>query len=114
MKDTPPTPPDMTREQSRELKYLLKHERQLSRCIDRVTIQSRAQRSKLERQIERHATASMREAERLHCEYAKPIRAEIRQLTAALHRTREDRTPECRELASVRRRIAILEGRLGS
>jgi hypothetical protein len=45
--------------------------------------------------------------------FAKPLRAEQRQLERLSAKTQADRTPETRELAAIRRRIAILRGKFG-
>jgi len=114
MKDTAPTPPDMSKENTRELKQLRARELKLSRGIDRVTLRNRARCRVIDGLIDRERERLIREMNKALKAFAKPLRAEQRQLERLSTQTEEDRTPETRELVAIRRRIAVLDGRLGS
>lgn len=114
MKDTAPPPPDMSREQDRELKQLRRREGKLAQGIDRTTLRNRARCRVIDGIISREGERLHREMKKAYDAFAKPLRAEQRQLERLSTKTEADRTPETRELAAIRRRIAILEGRRAS
>ena len=111
-------PPDMSAEQTRELKQLTKRAASLTKQCDRVKAATGRQIERLETAIHngchrirnQHRRAANAECKAL----AKPLRAEQRQLRTLSARVLAGRTPEQRELAAITKRIAILEGRLGS
>lgn len=111
-------PPDMTREQARELKQLVKRRATLERQCERVKTTTARDISRLENAIDngcyrivgKHERAAIAECKAL----AKPLRAEQRALRTLSARVLAGRTPEQREHAAITKRIAILEGRLGS
>ena len=113
MKDTAPTAPDMTRENARELQQLQRRETKLARGIDRVTLRNRARCRVIDGFISREGERLRREMKKAYDAFAKPLRAEQRQLERLSAKTQADRTPETRELAAIRRRIAILRGKFG-
>jgi hypothetical protein len=114
MNATATTPPDMTREQARELKQLRAREARLTKTLSVAERRNRARIARLRDEIDRNWSRLSRELGVQSRAFAKPLRAEIRQLTTQLHRATEKRTPEHRELAAIAKRIGILEGRLGS
>lgn len=114
MKDAAATPPDMTREQARELKQLRAREAKLNKAVSREAVSARRRIARLNDEMSRNHGRLLRELGAKQKEFSKPLRAEIRQLTTLLHRGTEKRTPEHRKLAAIAKRIAILEGRLGS
>lgn len=114
MNATPPTPPDMTREQARELKQLRAREAKLTKAISREAVAARRRIARLNDEMSRNHGRLLREVGAKQKAFCQPLRAEIRQLTTLLHRGTEKRTPEHRELGAIAKRIAILEGRLGS
>lgn len=111
-------PPDMTQEQARELKQLVKRRATLERQCERVKTTTARDISRLETVItngynrirNQHRRAANAECKAL----AKPLRAEQRALRTLNARVIAGRTPEQREHAAITKRIAILEGRLGS
>lgn len=113
MKDAP-TLPDMSKEQSAELRQLRSREIKLSRGIDRTTLRNRARSRVIDGLIARKREQLEREMMKALKAFAKPLRAEQRQLERLSTQTEEDRTPETRELKAIRRRIAVLEGRMAS
>lgn len=114
MQDTAINPPDMTREQARELKQLRAREARLIKSIDVAKRKTLHRIARLQDEMSRNHSRLLRELGAKQKEFCKPLRAEIRQLTTQQHRAGEKRTPEHRELAAIAKRIAILEGRLGS
>ena len=112
------TPPDMSKEQTRELKQLVKRETALLKQCERIKATTGRQITRLENAINngchrirnQHRRAANAECKAL----AKPLRAEQRQLRTLSARVIAGRTPEQREHAAITKRIAILEGRLGS
>ena len=112
--NTAPTPPDMAREQARELKQLRAREARLNKTISREAVTARRRIAHLNDKMSRNHGRLLREVGAKQKEFCQPLRAEIRQLTTLLHRGTEKRTPNHRELAAIGKRIAILEGRLGS
>ena len=111
-------PPDMTREQARELKQLTRRRATLERQCERVKTTTARDITRLENAIAngcRRIRNQHRRAANAECKaLAKPLRAEQRQLRALSARVLAGRTPEQREHAAITKRIAILEGRLGS
>lgn len=111
-------PPDMTREQAHELKQLTKRRATLERQCERVKTTTARAITRLDtaiyngchRILSRHTRAASAECKAL----TKPLRAEQRALRTLNARVIAGRTPEQREHAAVTKRIAILEGRLGS
>lgn len=111
-------PPDMTQEQARELKQLTQRAASLTKQCDRIKDATSRKIWRLECAIEsgcirirhQHRRAANAECKAL----AKPLRAEQRALRALSARVLAGRTPEQREHAAITKRIAILEGRLGS
>lgn len=114
MKDQAPTPPDMSKEQAAELRQLRSREIKLSRGIDRVTLRNRARSRVIDGLIARKREQLERELRKALKAFAKPLRAEQGQIERLSEQTHENRTPETRELFAIRRRIAVLEGRMAS
>lgn len=111
---TSAAPPDMTKEQARELKQLRRREAGLSRQIDTTCRQAHTSVDKLEARLARECARIDRAAAKAKKMLARPIRTEQRQLRAYVNRTLAGRSGETRELASITQRIAVLEGRLAS
>ncbi|MBV5324643.1 MAG: hypothetical protein J0626_04900 [Rhodospirillaceae bacterium] len=111
---TTPTPPDMTKEQARELKELRRREAGLSRQIDTTCRAARSSVDKLDGRLARECARIDRAAVKAKKMLAQPIRAEQRQLRTYVARAIAGRSGEARELAAITKRIAVLEGRLGS
>lgn len=107
------TPPDMTQEQRRELKELKQREARLARQVHRQTDAARRRLGRITDDISRHYARLLRELGAKQNAFAKPLRAEGRALRTLIHRASEGRTETHRELRSVTKRIAILEGRQG-
>ena len=114
MKDTTPPPPDMTREQARELKDLRAREARLNKAITRQAATARRRIERIDAEIAAHHARLLREAKAKQRAFSAPLRKEARVLRTQIHRGTEQRTPQHKELSALSRRIAILEGRLGS
>jgi phage shock protein A len=106
--------PDMTAEQARELKTLRKQEAQQLKAISKEERRLRRELDKLDTWLanfRRRQENELRKAlKTVHCEHAKrakPLRAQLHKLSAG-------RVPQASALAAIRKRIAILEGRLES
>ncbi len=107
-------PPDMTREQARELKQLRAREARLAKLITRDTAAARRRIDRIDDDLAAHHSRLLREVAAKQKAYSAPLRKEARALRAQIHRSTEGRTPGHRELSAITKRIAILEGRLGS
>jgi len=113
MKDTS-TPPSITKEQHRELAQLHKRARQIDAARARETTRARRRIAAIQREINAYEDRVVREAKAKLRALAKPLNAEERTLRTQLHRMTEGRDPASKELSTISRRIAILEGRLAS
>lgn len=113
MKDTTP-PPSMTKEQQRELRELQKRVSKLDAVRAREVTRARRRIAAIQREIDAHKSRLFREAKTSLRALAKPLNAEERALRTRLHRMSEGRDAECKELLTIARRMAILEGRLAS
>lgn len=111
---TTPTPPDMNREQARELKQLRAREARLSKVIARNALCAHRRIDRIDHDISANHSRLLRELGAKQKAFAAPLRKEARALRTLVHRHAEGRTPEDRERAAIAKRIAILEGRLGS
>ena len=103
----------MTKEQARELKQLRRREAGLSRQIDTTCRQARFTVDKLDARLARACARVDRAAVKAKKMLTQPIRAEQRQLRTYVARALAGRSGETRELASINKRIALLQGRLG-
>jgi hypothetical protein len=112
--NTTATPPDMSREQKRELKQLCTRMRQIDRSLEKQANNATNAADKIERAHERERRALIRQCDwslkRLDLKTKKEKRPEVQRLA----RIMAGRAPENKERAAIMRRIAILEGRLGS
>lgn len=106
--------PNMTKEQRRELAELKRREKAALKSIDTAEVQIRKKITAA--QVE--ADVAERQAVKEHSKVLKNIRSNrakaLKPLRTALARLQGGKAPETAELESVRRRIAILEGRLAS
>jgi len=114
MKDTAPTPPDMSKEQAAELK-------QLRRAISKVESDINQEEKRLRREIAHHdraivfeRTAITRRAQKEIKLFAAQMLKQQKPLRTQLSRLIEGRAPAFKTRDSIAKRIAILEGRLGS
>ncbi len=107
-------PPNMTQEQLRELKSLRKEEAQKTKAV-----------IKLERSIARQLQAAVTASEKAQAKATARHAKEMKQLISAGFKTtrklhnqlgtvKAGRIPENAALKAIRKRIAILEGRLSS
>ena len=113
MSNTTP-PPDMTREQCRELKQLharLNRSVRLTNAEEKKTARAIL---KLEQSITHQRAVIAREGRRELKKFAAVVHAEIRPLRMRLHRILLGNTAEAKERKAILKRIAILDGRQGS
>lgn len=106
--------PNMTKEQRRELSELKRREKAALKSINTAEVQIRKQITT----AQVNADIAERQAVKVHSKTLKNIRSDrakaLKPLRTALARLQAGKAPETAELESVRRRIAILEGRLAS
>lgn len=113
---TTPTLPNMSREQTRELKQLRVASDRITRGLTTSLDRLRGQAAKLEQAITRgtqrrqsakspRAKISARVAVNIARRQLKPLRTQIVRIT-------EGRTADHNKLAAITKRIAVLEGRL--
>lgn len=107
-------PPDMTREQSRELKQLRSREARLTRLLGREAAAARRRIDRIDHEISANHTRLMRELAVKQKAFSAPLRKEARELRTLTHRISAHAHPASREITALQKRIAILEGRLGS
>lgn len=104
----------MTAEQARELKNLRKQEAQ---SLKAITSEERRLRGSIQR-LEASAARLIRSFERSHNQRCKNVQRtltkELKPLRTQLFKLTEGRVPQASALAAIRKRIAILEGRLES
>ncbi len=111
---TSPTPPDMSKEQSRELLQLHTRLGKLQRSIARDKARDLKDINAIERKIARHLRVVMRDADRTQKEYARSFKTELTQLRTGLRQHNNGTSATQKECAAITRRIAVLNGRLGS
>lgn len=114
MKDTAPLPPDMSNENARELKQLQHREAKLTRDQSRASLRDAARSRVIDGLVDRERQRLLREMSKALKAFAKPLRAEQANLQRHSKKTKAGHTPEAAELTAIRRRIAILRGKLGS
>lgn len=114
MKDTAPTPPDMTREQAAELKQLRRAIAKVETDINREEQRLRRAIAKIDRAITSNRIVILRRAQREINEQAAAWLKEAKPLKTQLARLTEGRAPAFKTRDSIAKRIAILEGRLAS
>ena len=109
-----PTPPDMTRELARELKQLRAREAKLTREVTRVEVVARRRIDRIDSEIAQNHSRLLRDLGVKQKAFAKPLRSEARTLRTLTHRIAAGTDPALKERAAIAKRIAVLEGRLGS
>ncbi len=114
MNDTAPTPPDMSKEQAAELKQLCKNLAKVESDINQEEAGLRREINKLDAMMKRENARIYRSARKELKSIAAALQAEQRPLRTRLVRLREGRHPAFKARAAIAKRIAILEGRLGS
>ena len=107
-------PPDMTKEQARELKQLSARLNQLDRHIKRDITRDSRRLNAIDREVSRHHAKLLKELGAKQKAFAKPLRQEARLMRTAVHRHHAGTSATQREMAVIKKRIAVLEGRLGS
>ncbi len=108
------TPPDMTKEQARELKELNARLSKLDRAVRRQIDQDTRRIDAIDRLIERHYAKLLRELGAKQKSFCATLRAEKRLLRTGIHRHVAGTSATQRECAAITKRIAVLEGRLAS
>jgi Ser/Thr protein kinase RdoA (MazF antagonist) len=111
---TTPTPPDMTKEQVKELGQLRARLAKLARSVARDKARDLKDIAAIERKIARNRTALMREAERKQKDFARSFKTELTQLRTGLRQHNNGTSATQKECASITKRIAVLKGRLAS
>ena len=104
----------MTKEQARELRQLNTRLGKLERSIARDKARDLKDISAIERKIARNHTALMNEAERKQRDFARSFKTELSQLRTGLRQHSNGTSATQKECAVITRRIAVLNGRLGS
>lgn len=104
----------MTKENDRELKQLRRELAKLDALIDRQLLQVSRRIGNVDTLISREYDRLLREmAEKLR-EFSKPLLADQRASRREKDRILDGRTSEQKRQAAIKKRIAILEGRLSS
>jgi predicted nucleic acid-binding Zn-ribbon protein len=114
MKDTAPTPPDMSKEQAAELKQLRRAISKVESDINKEENRLRRDIAKIDRAITTNRLVILRRAQGEIKEQAAAWLKEAKPLKAQLARLIEGRAPAFKVRDSIAKRIAILEGRLAS
>jgi len=108
------TPPDMSKEQAAELRQLRARLAKLGRNTTQDIARDTRGLAAIQRKKDHHATALLREMKRRQKEFAQSLAAEERLLRTGIHRHRAKTSVTQKECAAITKRIAVLEGRLGS
>ena len=107
-------PPDMTQEQARELKHLRARLDKLTRSVARDKARDAKDIASIERKIARNSVIVMRDAKLCQKEFARSFKTELSQLRTGLRQHSNGTSATQKERSAITKRIAILEGRLGS
>lgn len=111
---TTPTPPDMTKEQAAELKQLRRRLTKLDGSIKRDVARDSKRIDAIDAQIARNHAKLLRELGIKQKAFCAEFRAEKRMLRTGIHRHVAGTSATYKERRAIAKRIAVLEGRLGS
>lgn len=103
---------DMTTEQARELKDLRKQEAHTLKLITREERRLRGEMQRAEAAAQKTRAAQTRAYHQSQKEVERKLNAQLKPLRTQLFKLTSGRVPERSALAAIRKRIAVLEGRL--
>jgi len=104
----------MTKEQVLELKQLTARLNKLDKQVKRQIAQDTRRLEAIENLIERNRVHLLREANAKQKTFCFTLRGEQRLMRTGIHRHVAGTSTTQKECAAIKRRIAVLEGRLGS